>query len=495
MRRRRRNSLLGVLLLTATAPSWPGWGQRAEPDAKASLTQTPAAGTDPRSGTGSGSVPDANALAQEAAARRQVDESERLRALQIDAQSAATEQAAEAMAEEKRLTADQSAALERLKHADAAVNEATQRLLDLHQRRADAQSRIDHMVSALAPVVPVILRMSTYPVETLLGAQVPAEDSVRGVLVMRAIAHQAEIDAHALIEDRAALESATRAAAEVTPQLAAARAARSAEADALAQQLAATVERRKIAEQDASDAARRAAAEAARAVSLRSMLEILETQRRLEEAQAREDELRAQREQKDAAAEAARVRQAAVSQPTGAGTLTADAKPAGQIVQPVAGTLVRSWGDPQDGEPATGQSWQTAPGARVVAPCNGTVAFAEPFRGYGLLLIIDCGGGYHAILAGLDQMQVGPGQAILGGDPVGTMQTPASAVQPGSHSGVAASDAAAAGARPEPALAARTGATSDPAGGTRSPQSPILYFELRKAGRPVNPIPWLKSSG
>jgi septal ring factor EnvC (AmiA/AmiB activator) len=404
--------------------------------------------------------------------------------MQVDAQSAATEKAAEAMAEEKRLTAEQSAALDRLKHADAAVNEASQHLQDLNRRRDGAQSRIDHMVSALAPVVPVILRMSTYPVETLLGAQVPAEDSVRGVLVMRAIAHQAEIDAHSLMEDRAALESATKAAAEVTPQLAAARAARSAEAGALAQQLAATVVRRKTAEQDASDAAHRAAAEAARAVSLRSMLEILETQRRLEEAQAREDELRAQREQKDAAAEAARVRQAAVSPPAGAGTLTADAKPAGQIVQPVAGTLVRSWGDPLDGEPATGQSWQTAPGARVVAPCNGTVAFAEPFRGYGLLLILDCGGGYHAILAGLDQIQVGPGKAVLGGDPVGAMQLVATAIQ---------SDAAtASGARSESATG---GATSDPAGSARSTQSPVLYFELRKASRPVNPIPWLKSSG
>ena len=418
--------------------------------------------------------------------------------MQVDAQSAATEQAAQAMAEEKRLTAEQSAALERLKRADAAVKEATPRLLDLNQRRADAQSRIDRLVAALAPVVPAILRMSTYPVETLLGSQVPAEDSVRGVLVMRAIAHQAEIDAQSLIEDRTALDGATKAAAEVAPQLAAARAARSGEADVLAQQLAVTIERRKTAEGDAANAARRAAAEAARAGTLRSMLQILETQRRLEEAQAREDELRAQREQKDAAAEAARARQAALSRPTGSGTLTADAKPAGQITQPVAGTLVRSWGDPQDGEPATGQSWQTEPGARVVAPCNGTVAFAEPFRGYGLLLIIDCGGGYHAILAGLDQMQVGPGQAVLGGDPVGAMQAAGTAGPSSLHSGGTTSDSAASApsdGRSDPASAATSGTLSDAPAVTRSPQSPILYFELRKAGRPVNPIPWMKSSG
>jgi septal ring factor EnvC (AmiA/AmiB activator) len=123
------------------------------------------------------------------------------------------------------------------------------------------------------------------------------------------------------------------------------------------------------------------------------------------------------------------------------------------LIRPVPGKLLRGWGDPEDGEPATGQSWQTEPGARVVAPCGGTVAFAEPFHGYGLLVIIDCGGGYNAVLSGLDQLAVVPGRAIQDGDPIGSMKA------------VAKGDAA------EPL---------------------VLYFELRKAGRPVDPSPWLK---
>jgi septal ring factor EnvC (AmiA/AmiB activator) len=417
--------------------------------------------------------------------------------MQLDAQRIATEQAAQALAEEKRLTTEQSAALERLKRAEAAVDEMTKHMLDLNQRRADAQSRIDKRMAALRPMLPIIVRMSTYPVETLLGSGLPAEDAVRGMLVLRSIAHQAEADSRSLVEDRQAMDAATKAAAEVAPQLAAAEAARSQEAATLALQLVETKERREAAEQAATDAARRAASEAARADSLRSMLQILETQRRLEEARAREDILRAERDQKETAAESARLRRAALSRPTGAGTLAANAKPAGQIMPPVAGSLVRGWGDPEDGEPATGQSWQTEPRARVVAPCAGTVAFAEPFHGYGLLVIIDCGGGYHAVLGGLDQISVVPGRAVLGGDVVGTMQAAVTVASSGAPAGTAP------GAPPHTAPDVLSGAPSptspDVLSGTAPSASsggpPMLYFELRKAGRPVNPAPWLKPSG
>jgi murein hydrolase activator len=397
---------------------------------------------------------------REQAARRQVEDAERVRAMQVDAQRAATEQAAQALAEEQRLTAAQVEAFDRLKRAEAAVHEMTVHMLDLNRRRAEAQMHIDKRVEALRPVLPVVVRMSEWPVETLLGAQVPAQDAIRGILVLRTIARQAELDARALEQDRKALDEASMAAADVAPRLAAAEAARAFEAETLAHQLAETKERREMAEQDAADAARRAAAEAARAKSLRSMLQILETQRRLEEAKAREDVLRAERDQKTIAAEAARLRQAALGRPTGAGTLAATAKPAGQLRPPVSGTLLHGWGDLQDGEPATGQSWQTEPGAPVVAPCGGTVAFAEPFRGYGLLVIIDCGGGYHAVLSGLDQIAVAPGRAIQDGDRVGTMRA-----------------------------ATKIAGTDDVA------SAPILYIELRKGGRPIDPTPWLKPAG
>src|SRR6202790_4861023 len=110
---------------------------------------------------------------REQTARRQVEDAERVRAMQVDAQRAATEQAAQALAEEQRLTAAQVEAFDRLKRAEAAVHEMTVHMLDLNRRRAEAQMHIDKRVEALRPVLPVVVRMSEWPVETLLGAQVP----------------------------------------------------------------------------------------------------------------------------------------------------------------------------------------------------------------------------------------------------------------------------------------------------------------------------------
>ena len=79
--------------------------------------------------------------------------------------------------------------------------------------------------------------------------------------------------------------------------------------------------------------------------------------------------------------------------------------------------------------------------------------FAEPFRSYGLLLIVDCGGGYHIVLAGFDRLDVRPGQNVLAGEPVGVMPN----WVPGSTA-----------------------------------KRPALYIELRRDGTPVNPAQWLR---
>ena len=68
-----------------------------------------------------------------------------------------------------------------------------------------------------------------------------------------------------------------------------------------------------------------------------------------------------------------------------------------------------------------GLSLATRPQAVVSAPADGWVAFSGPYRTYGQFLIINAGGGYYIVLAGMEQVNVAPGQFVLAGEPVGTM--------------------------------------------------------------------------
>ena len=209
-------------------------------------------------------------------------------------------------------------------------------------------------------------------------------------------------------------------------------------------QIAAAHAEQAEAEAQSNQAASQAASAAARADSLRAALVALEAQRRADEAKAREDAARAERQKHAAEAQAARDRETVAARPTGPGTLASGAGPRGQLQPPVIGVVVKGWGEQTDGGPATGVSYHAPPGAHVISPCGGRVVFAESFRSYGLLLIVDCGGGYHVVLSGFERLDVKLGQSLVAGEPVGVMPTwePGSVATAGAVCGIAPRGAA-----------------------------------------------------
>src|SRR5205823_4687596 len=86
------------------------------------------------------------------------------------------------------------------------------------------------------------------------------------------------------------------------------------------------------------------------------------------------------------------------------------------------------------------------PGAVAVAPFDGRVIYTGPFRNFGRVLIIRHAGLYYSLLAGLERIDMKVDQWVLAGEPVGAMP--------------------------------------EASGG-------VLYFELRRDDRPVDPQPWL----
>ena len=129
---------------------------------------------------------------------------------------------------------------------------------------------------------------------------------------------------------------------------------------------------------------------------------------------------------------------------------------------PVNGVRIREFGVPDGlGGTEKGISIATRAGAQVTAPCDGWVVYAGPFRNYGQVLILNAGGGYHVVLAGMDRISVDLGQFVLTGEPVAVM------------------GGGAQGRRHRP-----------PSGSSQ----PVLYVEFRKDGTPVDPSPWWAAS-
>ena len=86
---------------------------------------------------------------------------------------------------------------------------------------------------------------------------------------------------------------------------------------------------------------------------------------------------------------------------------------------PVAGTILRAFGAPDGlGGTERGVSVATLDGAVVSAPADGSLLFCGT---YGQLLILNAGGGYYMLPAGMDRINVVPGEFVLTGEPVGAM--------------------------------------------------------------------------
>jgi septal ring factor EnvC (AmiA/AmiB activator) len=125
----------------------------------------------------------------------------------------------------------------------------------------------------------------------------------------------------------------------------------------------------------------------------------------------------------------------------------------GALEWPAAGRLTARFGAGANraggGTVRNGVEIGAPPGAPVAAVHGGTIAYAEPFSGFGNLVIIDHGANNYSLYGYLASLSVQRGQTVDSGAEVGRVGTA-------------------------------------PAG------PPGLYFEMRIDGRSVDPVEWLK---
>ncbi len=124
----------------------------------------------------------------------------------------------------------------------------------------------------------------------------------------------------------------------------------------------------------------------------------------------------------------------------------------GRLALPVAGEILARYGQPREGG---GPAWKglfiRAPqGREVRAVGNGRVVFADWLRGFGNLLILDHGDGFLSLYSNNESLYKQVGELVRAGDVIATV------------------------------------------GNTGGQEAPGLYFELRRLGRPFDPLTWVR---
>jgi septal ring factor EnvC (AmiA/AmiB activator) len=362
---------------------------------------------------------------------------------------------------EVKLRAEIDAISEDRSKLNAALIETAARVRVLETRIAASEGRIsgldsnartirnslDERRGVIGEILAALQRIGRRPPPALMVRPEDALQAVRTAMLLGAVLPEMRVEAEALVAD---LTELARVRREIAVELETA----SRDLAALSQdrqRMTLLVEERQKRQTDterALQAERERASELARtADSLKDLIAKLEQDGA---AQARGTETAGR------AAKDGRASLAALKDPGRLAPAIAFAAAKGVLPLPVNGVRIREFGAADRlGASEKGLSIATRSGAQVTAPCDGWVVYSGPFRSYGQLLILNAGGGYHVLLAGMERISVDLGQFVLTGEPVAIMGT-------GSH------------------------ATLGAAGSSQ----PVLYVEFRKDGTPVDPAPW-----
>ena len=324
-------------------------------------------------------------------------------------------------------------------------------LIDLNAREEAKMARLAAQRGQLTGVLVALQRVARYPPEALIMQSMPPADTVRSAILLRAAVPEIKRHAIRLREDLETLAQARREATEKKVQLASVTAGLEQERQRLAALFGqkTALKHRTLAERRAE--ARRLKSLAGEAATLRDLL------RRLNKARLRRKP--APRKRTAPGRTATPSQEPTSTMPPGGGEAVTGlpagltgapiSSQRGKLPPPAVGRIVGRYGQTlSTGLTRKGMTMATAPGAQVVAPYEGRIVYSGKFRGYGELLIIEHGEGYHTLLSGLARIDSTMGQWVVAGEPVGVMGRPVR-------------------------------------------QKPVLYVEFRRNGQPINPLPWL----
>jgi septal ring factor EnvC (AmiA/AmiB activator) len=338
----------------------------------------------------------------------------------------------------------------RVRDVEAGINTTQARLDALNQQEALLRKSLERRQAVIVEIIAALQRVGRQPPPALLVSPEDALRALRAAITLGAVVPEMRVQADTLATDIAALVSVRKEIGSQRDQLAN-------ELDLLGrEQLRVTLlvdqrQKKQASTEQALSGERQRATDLAHQVeTIKDLIAKLEPGLDRTERTVRDAD-------RGVVKDATQPELAALSDPGRLVPAIAFADLRGRLRLPVNGTRIHEFGGP-DGAGGTqkGLSIAARPGGSITAPCDGWVVYAGRFRSYGQLLILNAGGGYHVLLAGMERISVDLGQFVLTGEPVATM---------GGES------------------------QASPAGAS-GPKQSVLYVEFRKDGAPIDPSPW-----
>lgn len=361
------------------------------------------------------------------------------------------ENEAKLKAEADAIRADRAKLAQELVDAAAKLRTIEKRIRDteaklgpLTKRETEVRRSLDARRDVLSEVLAALTRVGRNPAPAMLLRPEDTLTSVRSAILLNAVIPELRAQAETLAADLAELKRLREQIAVEQETLNASRAVQ--ENDRV--RLAALVDAR---QRQQAEAEKNLQGERARTLALAKQVEnVTELVSRMEK------EIAASARAAEAARRAAESKVAAFGDPNRISPAIPFAQARKKLLLPLDGTTVREYGTPDElGRKEKGLSIAATAGTPVISPCDGWVVFAGVFRSYGRLLIINAGGGYHVLLAGMEQITVELGQFVLTGEPVAVMGGPKMS-----------------------------------SAGSEIPTDPVLFIEFRKDGNTIDPTPW-----
>lgn len=381
-------------------------------------------------GKNTASVSAAEVAKAEAEAKKASQENQRLE-----------QQAQKIKAELNSVNQKMIAAAKKIQNGEDEVRQKQEELEKLQQHLNESEIKFNAEHGMLVETLSALQSLALRPSEAILAQPLSPVEVMRSSILLRGSVHSLKERAEII---RQGIEDISNQKEEIAKRLQ----DLEKENKQLAEQHA---EMKKMSQQksqmysqistQSKEAQQKATALANQAGNLRDLLDKLEKQKALQQKQLAEK----QRLARERAADQVRADKGLAPSTSAASVNFAKAK--GKLSRPARGPILTKFHQEMSkGVVSNGIDIKTASNAQVIAPYDGTVIFAGPFKNFANLLIIDHGDGYTSLLSGLEETDAKVGQTLLAGEPVGNM----------------------------------------PSGNNAK-----LHMEIRQNNRPLNPADWL----